>query len=389
MLKLLGWLVGVVALGSATSYALEGGDFVGALVQIADGVGEGFVALTLGFAARPAALGFLVGGILLLALGSFTPVSFEVESLTVVSRLANRDWRRMSQIILLAGVLGLILGAAGVYTHIVDFVEGTVLAGMLTGVGVILCLVAYDLFRQNMVVGGVSVIVAIVTFLPLADNTNGLVYALGASVGAALVAAFLQSRVRPVEPLEVDLSKERIRLIPLDRFRFLTNAIVIRGALALLALRVGTSIAYSTINGDIAGAPEEVDPDETNIIAGASGAVSALFGGPPLEPIISGTAPAPNPITAGALMMFLMAAILVFGLLPRLATQIPVSTISGFLFLLGAFAAFSGNVGGVVSDENPYAGPVTVVVTAATFDPFLGMVAGVIVRALTGWLLPT
>ena len=86
-------------------------------------------------------------------------------------------------------------------------------------------------------------------------------------------------------------------------------------------------------------------------------------------------------------MMFAMAAILLLGFLPKMAAHVPAATISGFLFLLGAFAAFSGNVGGVVSEDDPFAGPVTVVVTAATFDPFLGMVAGVIVRFLTGQLL--
>lgn len=380
------WLLVPAIAASATAWALEGGDFVGALVQLADGVGEGFVALTLGFAAQPAGIGFLVGGFLMLGLGSFVPVSFEVESLTVVSRLAKRDWKRMCQIVLLAGVIGFILGLAGVYGNLKDFVEGTVLAGMLTGVGVILSFVAYDLFKQNMIVGGVSVITAVLVYLPLTTNTNGLVYALGASVAAALAAALVMSRFKPFEPLEVDTSKEKIRLIPLDRFRFLTDVIVIRGALALLALRTGTSIAYSAIDGDIAGSTDW-SADHTNITAGLSGAASSLFGGPPLEPIISGTAPAPNPMASGALMMFLMAAILLLGLLPRMAMYVPAAAISGFLFLLGAFAAFSGNVGGVVSDGQPFAGPVTTVVTAATFDPFLGMVAGVIVRFLTGQLM--
>ena len=381
------WLLLVPVVGSATAYAIEGGDIVGALVQLADGIGEGFVALTLGFAVAPAGIGFLVGGILLLTLGSFVPVSFEVESLTVISRLANRDWLKMCYMVLVAGILGFILGLAGVYGNIVDFIDGVVLAGMLTGVGVILSLVAYELFKQDMIVGGVSVIVAVVVYIPLVDDPNGLVYALGASVGAAVATALILRNFRPVVPIEVDLSREKIRFIPLNRFKFLYDPMVIRGALALLALRVGTSIAYGTIDGDIAGAPDAVNVDHVNITSGVSGATSALFGGAPLEPIISGTAPTPNPIMSGALMMFAMAAILLLGFLPKMAAHIPAATISGFLFLLGAFAAFSGNVGGVVSDDQPFAGPVTVVVTAATFDPFLGMVAGVIVRFLTGQLL--
>ncbi len=37
--------------------------------------------------------------------------------------------------------------------------------------------------------------------------------------------------------------------------------------------------------------------------------------------------------------------------------------------------------------DDPYSGAATVVVTAATFDPFLGMVAGIVVRFLTGLIL--
>ncbi len=377
-------LIPVMA-SAATAYALNGGDVVGALVQLADGIGEGFVALTLGFAAAPMGIGFIVGGILVLGLGSVVPVSFEVESLTVVSRLANREWKKMAQIVLLAGVVGLVLGVIGVYAHIVDFIEGVVLAGMLTGVGVILCFVALELFKENRIVGGVSIVAAVIGYLPLAHDNNGLVYALGISVAAALLTTFVLSRIRPFEPTPVDNSREKLRLLPLDRFRFLTDVVVIRGALALLALRTGTSIAYSSIDGQLAN--HAVDYDHTNIIAGASGAASAMFGGPPVEPIISGTAPTDHPMASGALMMFIMAAILLLKLLPKMAVYVPAAAISGFLFLLGAFAAFSSNVGGIVSDQNPFAGPVTTVVTAATFDPFLGMVAGVVVRALTGWLM--
>jgi AGZA family xanthine/uracil permease-like MFS transporter len=380
------FLIPLVAATSATAYALTGGDVVGAAAQVAESLGEGFVALALGWAAMPAGLGFIAGGVMMLALGSFVPVSFEVESLTVVSRLANRDWKKMAQIVVLAGVIGFVLGLAGLYTQIVEFVDGTVLAGMLTGVGVILSLVAYDLFKENMVVGGVSVVVAVMTFLPLADNTNAFTYALAASISAALATSFVVRRFRPAEPVEIDTTRERIQLLPLDRFRFLRSTVVIRGALALLALRTGTSIAYSAIDGDLAGGAA-YNVDHTNMTAGAAGAVSGLFGGPPIEPIISATAPAPHALGAGVLFMFLMGAVLLLGLMPRAAQHIPVASISGFLFLLGAFAAFAGNVGGTVSDENPFAGPVTTVVTAATFDPFVGMVAGVIVRFLTGWLM--
>lgn len=357
-------------------------DVTAALATLADAIGEGFVALTLGFAAKPAGIGFLIGAVLLLSLGHVTPVSFEVESLTVVSRMANREWRTMAYIVVTAGVIGVILGLTGVYSPIVDFIVGPILSGLLVGVGIILSFVAIELFRENKIVGGTAIAAAIISYLLLIDVENGLVYALGISVLAAVIVA----RFTTFEPIPVDHERERLGLIPLGRFRFLKNFVVIRGVLALLALRVGTSISYTTINADLAGGIEP-EVDTTNIVAGASGAASGLFGGAPLEPIISGTAAAPNPARAGALMMAMMGILLIGGLLPRIVKWVPPSAISGFLVLLGTFLVIPDNIGDVVTDDDPFSGAVTIVVTAATFDPFLGIVAGIAVRFLVELLL--
>lgn len=353
---------------------LAGADVLAILALLPDVVGEGYVAIALGFAVMPAGVGFLVGGVLVLALGSVTPTSFEVESLTVTSRIAKREWLTMCYIVLVAGVLGVILGLTGVFTEIVDWIEGPILSGMMTGVGIILSMVAYDLLKDNKIVGIVSVTAAVLTFLYFSTDENGLIYAIAVSVAAGLVAA----QFTKYEHVPVDLSKERIRMIPLDRFRFLRNPVVIRGVLALLALRTGTSIAYTGINSDLA----SVTPtyDDTNIIVGAGGAASALFGGPPLEPIVVGTASGPNPVNAAGIFMFAAAVVVLFRLLPKFAVYAPVSAISGLLFVIGAMITVPGNIGGVVTEDDPFSGPATMVTTAATFDPFLGIVVGVIVR---------
>ena len=361
--------------------ALTLSDILAAVATLADAIGEGFVALTLGFAAMPAGIGFLLGAIIVFGLKSVVPVSFEVESLTVISRLADRDWKKMAYMVLLAGILGAILGMLGLYSQIVGFIDGPILSGMMTGVGVILSFVAIDLFKENKVVGGVSIAAALATFFALINDPNNLIYALAASVIAGVIAA----RFVSFEPIPINKEREKIRLIPFDGFKFLTDIKVIRGALALLALRTGTSIAYSGIDGQMANVNPNVD--HTNIIAGISGAISALYGGPPIEPIISGTAAAPNPVTSGALMMLIMGVLLLVGLIPLLARYVPVSSVAGFLLLLGAVLAVPGNIAGVISPQDAFSGPITVVVTAATFDPFLGMVAGILVRAVSGFLM--
>ena len=42
------------------------------------------------------------------------------------------------------------------------------------------------------------------------------------------------------------------------------------------------------------------------------------------------------------------------------------------------------NITGVLAENDAISGPVTMVVTAATFDPFLGMVSGILVRLVSG-----
>ena len=65
----------------------------------------------------------------------------------------------------------------------------------------------------------------------------------------------------------------------------------------------------------------------------------------------------------------------------------PTASIAGFLFLLGAVLAIPGNIGGVITETDQFSGPVTVAVTAITFDPFLGMVCGILVRWFTGLVM--
>ena len=226
-------------------------DILAAVATLGDAVGEGLVALALGFAALPTGIGFLIGAILVFAFSSVIPVCFEVESLTVISRLANRDWKRMAYMVLLAGLLGTCLGLLGVYGRIVSFIEGPILSGMMTGVGVILSFVAIDTFKGNKVVGGVSIAAALLAFFILSGNDNNLIYALFISVLAGVIA----SRFVPFEVIETSAEREKIRLIPFDGFAWLKDIRVIRGALALLALRVGPATHIRALTAKWPGLP--------------------------------------------------------------------------------------------------------------------------------------
>lgn len=387
-------------------------DIAGALSMLADVIGEGLVGISLGWAAKPTGIGFIVGLVFLLGFRSLAPVSFEVESLTIVSRIAKRAWHIMIYAVILAGIIGAILGAIGAYSTIVEFIGPAIQYGMMTGVGIVLAIVAVDLIKENKMIGLISAASAFIVYFATRTDPSAIIYALAVSV----VISVIVGRFRKFDPILPDIKREKIHLVlPWKKFGQLfrsyqsyevsdSNAgsqktttvikrltrsdkiLIVRAALSLLALRVGTSIAYPSIDYDIAGVPQVTGSgasifDATNIIAGLAGFASAIFGGAPLEPIISGTAAAPNPILAAALMMAFAAVILLLGLMGRAARYVPLQAVTGFLLLLGTLIIFPENAP-LAMESDPLVGGVTAVVTAATMDPFIGMIAGLIVKGL-------
>ena len=137
------------------------------------------------------------------------PVSFEVESLTIVSRIAKKQWHIMIYAVMLAGIIGAILGALGAYSSIVDFIGPAIQFGMMTGVGIILSIVAIDLIKENKVIGIVSTGSAFIIFFATQSDPSALIYALAGSV----VISVIVGRFRKFEPILPDASREKIRLI--------------------------------------------------------------------------------------------------------------------------------------------------------------------------------
>jgi adenine/guanine/hypoxanthine permease len=111
-------------------------DIAGSLSMLAGVIGEGLVGISLGWAAKPTGIGFIVGLVFLLGFRSLAPVSFEVESLTIVSRIAKRVWYIMIYAVILAGIIGAIFGAIGAYSTIVEFIGPAIQYGMMTATAV-------------------------------------------------------------------------------------------------------------------------------------------------------------------------------------------------------------------------------------------------------------
>jgi len=391
-------------------------DIVAALSMLADVIGEGLVGIGLGWAARPTGIGFIIGFVLLLGFRTVAPVSFEVESLTIVSRIAKKQWHIMIYAVMLAGVIGAVLGAIGAYSNIVGFIGPAIQFGMMTGVGIILSVVAIDLIKENRVIGIISAGSAFIIFFATQSDPSALIYALAGSV----VISVIVGRFRKFEPILPDTKREKIRLIlpwrqlgllfrgyqtheeisdvngqkstVIKRIGRTDKILIVRAALSLLALRIGTSIAYPSIDSDLAHVSTTTGSgvsvfDASNIMAGLSGFVSAFFGGSPIEPIISGTAAAPNPVISAAIMMAIAAVILLLGLIGRAARYIPIQAVTGFLLVLGALIIFPSNAPEAMKAD-PLVGGVSAVVTGATMDPFIGMIAGLLVKGLMA-LFPT
>lgn len=302
-------------------------DILAAIAVVINGLPQGLLALTFGFAAFPTALAFLVGPIGMVVFGQIAPISFQAESIVLAGTLGKDRDERLN----------------------IVFFTGITMA----------------------IIGGVSLASAILTYF----ITDDLVYTIVASVFvSSIIWIFLKKdKKNDGNNEEVDLKYEK--LIPL---KIKVNYNIIRSVLALITMQIGGNIAYASITGSLANRATNVD--YVTLYSGIGDAISAFFGGGPVEAIISGTAVAPSPLWSGVIMMLIMAAILFARLLPRIAKYVPSESIAGFLLVLGAIIVFPVNIG-LGIEANPVIAGITTIVTAST-DPFIGMVSGIIVRFL-------
>jgi len=349
-------------------------DVLAALGTLLNGLPQGLLALSYGFASVPTALGFAIGIVGCVGFGSVVPISFQAETITLAGTM-GKDRRERLSMILFAGVAMVVLGACGLLTQIIVLAGDAIVHGMMAGVGIMLARVAVDMVKGNKLVGGVSMGVGLAVYLLATTFKTGneLVFTIISCVVVSSIAGHVGGQ-RPDEA-----KAEQIGRFKLQKPTF--NLRVFRGALALMCLTVGGNIAFGNITGSIAGVNANID--HLTIYSGLADAVSALFGGGPVEAIISATASAPHAIFAAVLMMALMAVILFSGLLPKIGKYIPSQSIAGFLFVLGALVTVPGDGAAAFSgtDGSPLVGGVTMVITAIV-DPFVGMLAGILLRLL-------
>ena len=371
------------------------GPFILAVIAvIINGVPQLLYAQARGFALKPAGFAYLVGAFGNLITGSVTPISGQAETITVAS--VKKDLRNNVSSVLLAAVLMIILGLCGGVTKISDFAGEAVVAGMMSGVGLILAGVTWDMFGQEKRITLVSVVSAVIAYAVFLNSSNKVVWTIFFSVAISTIDfLFIQKRRVDMSTL-VEEGRESIEMSTEWRFwkkeywsdfkviKPTINFTVIFGALSLIMLNIGANISFGGITASIAGTSQNYD--HLSIINSLADIPSAIFGGPPIEAIISGTAGAPWPVACGVVFMLVTGILVLLGLVSRLGKYLPAQSISGFLFVIGLVMTFAPNLSTVTASDGSMSGYIALGVTAWSKNPFLGMVAGILVRYLGSYI---
>jgi AGZA family xanthine/uracil permease-like MFS transporter len=354
---------------------------------VANGATQLFYAQSLGYKLKPTAFAYFVGALGNLFSGSVVPISGQAETLTVSGLIKNLHERVGA--LLIAAVIGIIVGLTGGLSAIVDFSGTTVISGMMAGVGLILSIVAIDLFNQEKRIGLISIISAFIVY----KFTHDVVYTIAASITlSSLDYCILQKRRVDLAQIAKDAEIE-----PEDNtkwqfwkkefysdWKLITPSFgpsAILGGLGFICLNIGSNISFGNITASIANTTPKLNA--LSVVNSLADVPSILFGGMPIEAIISGTAAAPWPVAAGIVMMALSGALLLTGLLGRIGKYVPSQSISGFLLIIGFVLTVVPNFSAVSGSSSPLEGIVAAGVTVITKNAFIGLVAGVLVK-LTG-----
>lgn len=358
------------------------------IAVIINGIPQLLYAQARGFALKPAGFAYFIGALGNLFTGSVTPISAQAETITVAS--VEKDLRKNVSSILLAAVIMITLGLCGGVNKIADFAGEAILNGMMAGVGLMLAGVSWSMYGQEKRISLISIISAIIAYAVFLNSANKLVWTIFISVVVSTADfLFIQKRRVDMSTL-VEEGREAVesgnewrfwKKEYWSEFKFIKpmfNLSVLFGALSLVMLNIGANISFGGITASIAGTTQNFD--HLSIINSLADVPSALFGGPPIEAIISGTAAAPWPVACGIVFMLVTGILVLVGLVGKLGKYLPSQSIAGFLFIIGIVITFIPSLTAVTGSSESMCGYVAMGVTAWSGNPFLGMVAAILVR---------
>ena len=210
-------------------------DLLAAVAVVLNGVPQGLLALSLGFAAFPTALAFLVGAAGSFAFDSVATVSFQAETIAVTGKIAQSRRERLSTVFW-GGVFVLIPSLLGLNEKIVELVGPTVVTSMMAGVGVMLAYLSIDLFDSEKLSGGVSMISALAVWFITGDLAKTVII----SVIIATIAFNILKNIGKVQQqhIEFDMSNEKLTTGNIE-WQVWKHPKIIAGALGLMCLNIG------------------------------------------------------------------------------------------------------------------------------------------------------
>ncbi|MCL2425882.1 MAG: xanthine/uracil permease [Oscillospiraceae bacterium] len=354
-----------------------------------------------GYKMKPTAFAFFVGAVGNLLTGSITPISGQSSILTVSHFMKNVNERIAA--LLIAVVVMVPLGLTGAVTSIAEFAGVAVVNGMMAGVGLMVAGISIDMFKQAKRTSAIAFISALAThviFLHFFPSPHRLVYVIAVSVTlATLDFVLLQKdpktgkRGRRIDIAKVSKDDGYVGdMKQTENPKFWTKKYwadfkimkpkfgfyAFYFALAFISLNIGTNIAFGNITANMGGVAQNMD--HLTVINSLADIPSVIFGGAPVGAIISATAAAPWPILAGAVMMILCGLLLLLGLMTKAVKYIPVQAIAGFLFIIGFFSTFVPNLNSSFATGYTGQAATALAITALTKNPFLGLVAGILIR---------
>ena len=363
-------------------------DLMTALVVIMNGVPQGLLALSFGFAAFPTAIAFLIGAAGSTAFNSVATISFQAETITVAAKMGENMKERLSLVFWGAAFL-LVPSILGLNETIVSLVGPVIVNSMMAGVGIMLAYVSISMYEGEKISGAVAMVSALAVWFLTLDLVKTILISV---IASTIVYNFLK-RTGRIAAEDISHNEDREKLTTGNIYwKVWEHPRVLVGALALSCLNIGANISFGKITGSIAGA--NTNKDHLAIYSSLADMASSFFGGGPVESIISGTATAPHPVLSSVMMMLIMAAILLLKLLPVIGRYVHSSSNAGFLFVLGVFVTFTSNIQGAIAAAPAANGPFgfspwgmvigATTIISARWNPFYGLLAGVAIKLVFG-----
>lgn len=338
---------------------------------IINGITQLIYAQSLGYKLKPTSLAYFIGAIGNTLTGNVVPIAAQAETLSISGLIKKMNVRVAA--LLFASIVGIIFGIFGLLTTFVDFAGESIIYGMMAGVGLLLSDTAIQLMKKRRRVGISSIVVAFLIWILSKD----LVYTIAGSVMISTLDFVLIQKQR-IKLDDVEDSSLSQKLEDWNLIKPLFNVQALLGGLSLICLNIGTNISFGTITSNIANKTPNFD--HISIINSVADIPSIMFGGMPIETIISGTAATSWPILAGIIMMFVTGVLIFTGTIQKIGKYIPAESISGFLLVIGFSLTLLPNLMFVSSSDDSFDGIVSASVTVLTKNAFIGIIVALSVR---------